>query len=109
MTGASWANRVLSRITEVTGENENPHDPTAINWIKVAAMGNDMHARLLQWRSRYERRHLEGSLDPGTELQASRELRELCLTGYYPTALTLAQFLASSRYVVLSADIPKDD
>lgn len=97
MTGASWANRVLSRITEVTGENENPHDPTAINWIKVAAMGNDMHARLLQWRSRYERRHLEGSLDPGTELQASRELRELCLTGYYPTALTLAQFLASSR------------
>lgn len=97
MTGAPWAVRVLSRIAEVVGDGESSNDPLAVNWIKVAAQGGDLHTRLLQWCSRYERRHQEGVLDPGTELQASRELRELCLTGYYPTALSLSLFLATSR------------
>ncbi|KAG7155976.1 cyclin-F-like [Homarus americanus] len=98
MTGCPWAIRVLSRISEVVGDGRNLANPPDVNWIKIAAQGGDTHARLLQWRSRYERRHLEGVLDPGTELQASRELRELCLTGYYPAVLLLSHFLATSRH-----------
>lgn len=97
MTGAPWAIRVLSRISEVVGGGGNHSDPFNVNWIKIATQEGDLHARLLQWRSRYERRHQEGVLDPGTELQACRELREICLTGYYPAALTLSLFLATSR------------
>ncbi|XP_063844845.1 cyclin-F-like [Scylla paramamosain] len=32
-----------------------------------------------------------------TALQAIRDMREMCLTGYYPAALTLSHFLATSR------------
>nr|XP_045606945.1 cyclin-F-like [Procambarus clarkii]XP_045606946.1 cyclin-F-like [Procambarus clarkii]XP_045606947.1 cyclin-F-like [Procambarus clarkii] len=98
MTGAPWAIRVLSRISEVVGDGGVNIDPFLVNWIKTAAQGGDTHARLLQWCSRYEKRHKEGTLDPGTELQASRELRELCLTGYYPAVLTLSRFLATTRH-----------
>lgn len=98
MTGAPWAIRVLSRISEVIGDGGNHVDPFTVNWIKIAAQEGDLHARLLQWHSRYERRHQEGVLDPGTELQACRELRELCLTGYYPAVLKLSLFLATSRH-----------
>lgn len=99
MTGASWAFRVLSRISEVVGDDgiHTCLDCFRVNWVKTAAQGGDTHARLLQWRSRYEKRHLKGTLDPGTKLQASRELRELCLTGYYPAVLTLSHFLATTR------------
>ncbi|CAL4197721.1 unnamed protein product, partial [Meganyctiphanes norvegica] len=104
MTGASWASRVLSRIAEVGADSNGCQDsqqlgitPGGVNWVKVSAEGGDVHARLLLWRSRYEKRHKEGTLDPGTELQAVRELREMGLHGYFRTTLTLMHFLATSR------------
>ena len=97
LKGASWGIRVLSRISEVMPDGVRHSDAFEINWVKKALEEGDIHARLLHWRFRYEKRHREGNLDPGTELQAIRDMREMCLTGYYPAALTLSLFLATSR------------
>uniref|UniRef100_A0A0P4W301 F-box domain-containing protein n=1 Tax=Scylla olivacea TaxID=85551 RepID=A0A0P4W301_SCYOL len=97
LKGASWGIRVLSRISEVVPDGVSHSDAFEINWVKKALEEGDIHARLLHWRFRYEKRHREGNLDPGTELQAIRDMREMCLTGYYPAALTLSHFLATSR------------
>ena len=94
---ASWAIRVMSRISEVVPDGLNHSEAFEINWVKRALAEGDIHARLLHWRFRYEKRHRKGNLDPGTELQAIRDMREMCLTGYYPAALTLSHFLATSR------------
>lgn len=97
LKGASWGIRVLSRISEVVPDGVNHSEAFEINWVKKALEEGDIHARLLHWCFRYEKRHREGNLDPGTELQAIRDMREMCLTGYYPAALTLSHFLATSR------------
>lgn len=97
LKGASWGIRVLSRISEVVPDGVSHSEAFEINWVKKALEEGDIHARLLHWCFRYEKRHREGNLDPGTELQAIRDMREMCLTGYYPAALTLSHFLATSR------------
>ncbi|KAG0722363.1 Cyclin-F [Chionoecetes opilio] len=95
--GAAWAIRALSRICEVVPDGGRHSSLLLINWVKKALQSGDIHARLLQWRCRYEKRHRDGILDPGTELQAIRDIREMCLTGYYPATLSLSLFLATSR------------
>lgn len=94
---ASWAIRALNRISEVVPDGADHSYALEVNWVKRATEDGDIHARLMHWRKRYEKRHHEGQLDPGTELQAIRDMREMCLTGYYPAARTLALFLATSR------------